>query len=1108
MEPSTNDRQPDPSSDSELSKTQSPTAATENGQAADSLFDGDETPASESQSQTPAPSQPGNQDNDNQGPGAQSHSEASPPTSETQTSAHPEGRPETQNESQQHTQPAPPRLNNSSIPSSTAPHPNGHPNTNTTANNGPPPGGPHTNIHPRPAPSPHPNGLYGMLCPPPPDPGPKPVPPAPVVHGPFTYDEDGFKALAFKRETPYNLHMIMRDPNAAPPVEPVAKAWFHAQLIHYGIPVHQSPLGAEPLPQDLFSALETALRNETIKEGKLPPANILTIEDNLRRQFKDIYKQYQEAFRYWEQQTFARCNTPNDEINCNLDLFMAKYFLRGIRGPPDPKKSRYPIILHKLNDYDGVRKVVKAVPGLRSHMMPLWSVICWEEYGIERAIEEAFASISASHPSITMHVPTLEAHFHIDHFLSKYWLTGLYGRPMPMLTPEPIVIEGWFGGPDIRNILTQAVLRVPDLRVWAFIGNGIDKTVIGWGDKPFHLVEHMRKTSLHQQVASAAPQRVEVQGNPTWDLALRPHFQLCQVKADLLQSNPQHAYEPFEIQELVGSWLVRCPDLENGGWGGRPGEMTIDILNWPVDSYGLVASINLKVALGTMILARSEQLLDELSAYLLHDREVLPHIPHQKRRRGDDFFVAYPRRRSPYEPVPPMRIFFDWIGRRADEFNVELDMDPSNRNRGWVDIDMNNKVFGKGWLKYVKFFGKDNPVAFSMYKVTDQPKKMPEQWSNFRPKEMEAQLQRRVQEQMQRPIAEPNWPSTSTSTNIMITSKIPKPASDHTLPPRPPRPPPPRPPSTTPSPTIKITSKIPKPASDHTLPQQPPGPPPPPTQAPPTDLPGFQRIRPREPPQGIQIGLHTVPAKKRTRPKEGHNKAPRVVDDVQKQGNAAAREGGEGQGERATSTWTPTEGEGREEGYRSAEEEEEEEEQDDGREKGQKDEQQAIDDGQQGDEEEQGEKEKAQAHEGEQEEGRKEQEQQPEKGAQQDEEEDQNQEEQEDQGDEEEEEDDLEGIYQTPAEEVPPSAAPWTEPDAEEQQKDGGDGQQEQKDDQQDAVEEEDDRDVDRDDEEKEQEERQEQQQEDGEELDDQPEKEKEKEEDGRPTKEQGSSAL
>ncbi|KAK1779628.1 hypothetical protein QBC45DRAFT_411085 [Copromyces sp. CBS 386.78] len=1095
MEPSTTDRQPDPSSDSEVSKPQSPTAATENGQDhaaaethleantdndADSLFDG-ETPASESQSQTPAPIQPGHQDNDNQGPGAQ----ASTPTAETQPPAHPEGRrPETQNESQQHTQPAPP--NSSSIPSSTAPHPNGYPNTNTTANNGPPPGGPHTNIHPRPAPSPHPNGLYGMQCPPLPDPGPKPMPPAPAVHGPFTYDEDGFKALAFKRETPYNLHMIMRDPNAALPVEPVAKAWFHAQLMHYGIPVHQSPLGAEPLPQDLFFALQTALSNETIKEGKLPPADILTIEDNLRRQFKDIYKQYKEALRYWEQQTFARCNTPNDEINCNLDLFMAKYFLRGIRGPPDPKKSRYPIILHKLNDYDGVRKVVKAVPGLRSHMMPLWSVICWEEYGIERAIEEAFASIAASHPSITMHVPTLEAHFHIDYFLSKYWLTGLHGRPMPMLTPEPIVIEGWFGGPDIRNILTQAVLRVPDLRVWAFIGNGIDKTVIGWGDKPFHVVEHMRKTSLHQQVASAAPQRVEVQGNPTWDLALRPHFQLCQVKADLLLSNPQHAYEPFEIEELVGSWLIRCPDLENGGWGGRPGEMTIDILNWPVDSYGLVASINLKFALGTMILARSELLLDELSAYLLHDPEVLPHILHKKRRRGDDFFVEYPRRRSPYEPVPPMRIFFDWIGRRAGELNVELDMDPSNRNRGWVDIDMNNKAFGKGWLKYVKFFGKDKPVAFSMYKVMDQPRKMPEQWSNFRPKEMEAQLQRRVEEQMQRPIAEPNfWPSINTNTNIMITSRIPKPASDHTLPPRPPRPPPPPPPTPPPpsSTNIMITSKIPKPASDHTLPPRPPRPPPPrlPSTSPSPNIKITSKIP--KPPSD-----HTLPQ----RPPGPPPPPPRVVDDVQKQGDGAAREGGEGQGERATSTWTPMEGEGREEAYGSAEEEE----QDDGREKGQKG-------GQQGDEEEQGEKEEAQAHEGEQEEGPKEQEEQSEKGARQDEEEEDQDQEQEDQGGEEE-EDDLEEIYQAPAEEVPSSASS-TEPDAQEQQKDG-DGQQEQKDDQ-DAVEE-DDQDVDRDDEEKEQEEQEQEDGEelDGEELDDQPEK--EKEEDGHATKEQGSSAL
>lgn len=963
-----------------------PEANAGNDNNADSLFDG-ETPAFESQTQTPAPVQPGeDQDNDNQGPGAQSHSK--------------DRRHETQNESQEQTRPTRPNpssdesqppTRNPSVPSSTGPHPpaNGHPNTNTTTNNGP-----HTNIHPRPAPIPHPNGLYGMLCPPPPDPGPKPMPPTPAVHGPFSYDKDGFKTLGFKRETPYNLQMIMRDPNAAPPVEPVAKAWFHAQLIHYGIPVYQSPLRAEPLPQDLFFDLETALRNGTIKEGKLPPADILTIEDNLRRQFKGIYKQYQEAFRFWEQQSFARCKTPNDEINCSLDLFMAKYFLKGVNGRPDPRKSRYPIILHKLNDYDGVRKVVKAVPGLRSHMMPLWSVICWEEYGIERAIEEAFASISASHPSITIHVPTMEAHFHIDYFISKYWLTGLYGRPMPMLTPEPIVIEGWFGGPEIRNLLTQAVLRVPDLRVWAFIGNGIDKTVIGWGDKPFQVVEHLRMTSMHQQVASAAPQRVEIQGNPTWEWALRPHFQLCQQKADLLQSNPQLAHEPFEIEELVGSWLIQCPALENGGWGGRPGEMTIDILNWPVDSFGLVASINLKVALGTMILARSERLLDELSAYLLHDPEVLPHMPHKKRRRGDDFFVEYPRRRSPYEPVPPMRIFFDWIGRRAGEFNVELDMDLSSRNRGWVDIDMNSKVFGKGWLKYIKFFGKDNPVAFSMYKVMDQPRKMPEQWSNFRPKQMEAQLQRRTEEQMQRPIAEPKAPSTM------------------------------------------ITSKVPPPASDHTLPQRPPGPPP-------TNLSGFQRIRPRDSPDGIQIGVQTVKGRKQKGWETDLGKAPRVDvarKEGQEQGDGMVSHQGSsdglGESERDNSTSpTPAEGEG--EGGEHGPEDAQEEEggYGEGHEEGQQvgEQRQADDDGsrddaeeqhEKGEEEEEGEV-QAQAQEREQEQAKEQateqgEHQQPTKEAPQDEEDpeqDQDQDREQEEDDNEEDED-IEESYQTPAEEV------------------------------------------------------------------------------------------
>lgn len=854
------------------------------------------------------------------------------------------------------------------------------------------------------------------------------MPPAPAVHGPFTYDKDGFKAFGFMRETPYNLNLIMRDPNAAPPIEPIAKAWFHAQLIHYGIPVNQPPHSAEPLPGDLFYALENALRTQTIREGKNPPVDILAIEDNLRKQFKTIYKQYKEAYSYWEQQNFARCTTPTDEINCSLDLFMAKYFLKGPKGRPDPRKTRWPIILHKLNDYDGTRKVVKAVPGLRSHMMPLWSVICWEEYGIERAIEEAFASIAASHPSITIHVPTMEAHFHIDYFLSKYWLTGLYGRPMPMLTQEPITIEGWFGGPDIRNILTQAVLRVPNLRVWAFIGNGIDKTVIGWGDKPFQVIENLRVTSMHQQAASTASQRAEIQGSSTWELALRPHFHLCQVKADLLTANPQQAYEPFEIEELVGSWLVQCPALENGGWGGRPGEMTIDILNWPVDSYGLVASINLKVALGTMILARSESLLDDLSSYLLHDPDVLPHIPHQKRRRGpgsgDDFYVEYPpRRRSPYEPVPPLRIFFDWVGRRAGEFDVELDMDPANRNRGWVDIDMNNKVFGKGWLKYVKFFGKDNPVAFSMYKVLDQPRKMPEQWSNFRPRQLTQQLQRQAEEVRGRRIAQPTsrgggepmrqqqqqqqqqtegekgmgnntsriipnpnkqqqQPATAAAGNADV--QVQKVQDLHEAPP---------PPGVTPPPLL------PQPQAER--------------PAPPIDVPGFPVIRPRG---GLQIGEIPSRGKKRRgyRKRLDTSKAPAAVDGAQREGSGVSHEGSKAQGERDGSSSTPVEGEGREEDYVS-----EDEEQGDGHE-GEQPQSDGQQQGQQGGEEQQDEEDEGQTREKQQTEGQQKQGELPEKGPQ-------------EQETQEQDDDDDQETYGTPAEEAPSA------PETNEQQNEGDD---------------------------------------------------------------------
>ncbi|EAW10282.1 uncharacterized protein ACLA_047510 [Aspergillus clavatus NRRL 1] len=69
---------------------------------------------------------------------------------------------------------------------------------------------------------------------------------------------------------------------------------------------------------------------------------------------------------------FARLSAPgtkshvaSSEMRFDLDRFMAKYFLDGIKGRPDPKKTPNPVELHSFSqEWPDLAKIVASVPGL------------------------------------------------------------------------------------------------------------------------------------------------------------------------------------------------------------------------------------------------------------------------------------------------------------------------------------------------------------------------------------------------------------------------------------------------------------------------------------------------------------------------------------------------------------------------------------------------------------------------------------------------------------------------------------------------------------------------------------------------------------------------
>jgi hypothetical protein len=76
------------------------------------------------------------------------------------------------------------------------------------------------------------------------------------------------------------------------------------------------------------------------------------------------------------------------------------------------------------------------------------------------------------------------------------------------------------------------------------------------------------------------------------------------------------------------------------------------------------------------------------------------------------------------------RIYLRWAGRETGEGEIQLDTD--NKHTGHLDFD-ESKLSAKAVFSFPAMFDRD--VQFSIFKVADQPSKVPEPWSRFSEKQ-------------------------------------------------------------------------------------------------------------------------------------------------------------------------------------------------------------------------------------------------------------------------------------------------------------------------------------------------------------------------------------
>ena len=181
-----------------------------------------------------------------------------------------------------------------------------------------------------------------------------PRPPTPVQslrgfqvrHGAFTYRGIQPEQASRLNEL-FNHESLRLDRSQKATIEAarrmIRKPWFEAQLKLYGIDFSTGATKAD---------LERILK-DAVKSGRCNqvPAEIRTIENDLRAQYREPYARYKTELAQWEKRiddsrkdAYHSQPTASAKADYDIELFMKQYFLDG-KGRPEPKKTPEPMAL-------------------------------------------------------------------------------------------------------------------------------------------------------------------------------------------------------------------------------------------------------------------------------------------------------------------------------------------------------------------------------------------------------------------------------------------------------------------------------------------------------------------------------------------------------------------------------------------------------------------------------------------------------------------------------------------------------------------------------------------------------------------------------------------
>jgi hypothetical protein len=322
----------------------------------------------------------------------------------------------------------------------------------------------------------------------------------------------------------------------------------------------------------------------------------------------------------------------------------------------------------------------------------------------------------------------VEANFDLDRFLAKYFLDGLNGKPAPHKTPDPITLFPFF---EHRNRLGAAVALIPGLCINHAKGEYGIHTIIGWDiDEIRSRVRHMEEEVAKKKAKEAAEARAERERE--WQQTLQRHHEY--VRRHRVTDSP------LKLDDLTGSYVVRCDEIVDSY---APDEvMTLDIVKQR-NPLNTEAAFYFGMVEGTMLLAMSEDSLQMLREDVEVDSDedtdqdsdnlrtgVHGNSGSRKRMaKGTRAEQGSIKRRLGTTPKSN-RVYLQWAGRETGEGEVQVDTD--NKHTGYLDFN-ESKLSAKGVFSYPDMFGTE--VPFSIFKVADQPSKVPEPWSRFSEKQ-------------------------------------------------------------------------------------------------------------------------------------------------------------------------------------------------------------------------------------------------------------------------------------------------------------------------------------------------------------------------------------